>query len=147
MLNEKKGKHPIIGNGEYYIEPLIKKSFRVEPTFPHEYEEAKMRLCEDIEKIQDLFSNSEEIFVDKKIVCVRLEPKFEAKSYMPNSLIADSDMKLIGGRRYTIDNQESAKGKLYFMRASNSDLEKLKTKLLSGKKDNVKTWKNQICTI
>lgn len=147
MLNEKKGKHPIIGNGEYYIEPLIKKSFRVEPTFPHEYEEAKMRLCEDIEKIQDLFSNSEEIFVDKKIVCVRLEPKFEAKSYMPNSLIADSDMKLIGERRYTIDNQESAKGKLYFMRASNSDLEKLKTKLLSGKKDNVKTWKNQICTI
>ena len=82
--------------------------------------------------------------MDKKIVCVRLEPKFEAKSYAPNSLIADSDMKLVGGRRYTIDREEATKSKLYFMRASNSDLEKLKNKLISGKKDHVKKWKNQI---
>ena len=141
------GKHPIIGNGQYYIEPLIKKTFGGEPAFPHEYAEAKARLSADIEKIQDSFSDSEEIFVDKKIVCVRLEPKFEAKSYTPNSLIADSDMKLVGGRRYTIDREEATKGKLYFMRASNSDLEKLKSKLISGKKDHVKKWKNQICTI
>ena len=114
------GKHPIIGNGQYYIEPLIKKTFGGEPAFPHEYAEAKARLSADIEKIQDSFSDSEEIFVDKKIVCVRLEPKFEAKSYTPNSLIADSDMKLVGGRRYTIDREEATKGKLYFMRASNS---------------------------
>lgn len=31
------GKHPIIGNGQYYIEPLIKKTFGGEPAFPHEY--------------------------------------------------------------------------------------------------------------
>lgn len=141
------GKHPIIGNGQYYIEPLIKKTFGGEPAFPHEYAEAKVRLSADIEKIQDSFSDSEEIFVDQKIVCVRLEPKFEAKSYTPNSLIADSDMKLVGGRRYTIDREEATKGKLYFMRASNSDLEKLKSKLTSGKKKHVKKWKNQICTI
>lgn len=140
-------KHPIIGNGQYYIDPLIKKTFGGEPVFPHEYVEAKARLSADIEKIQDSFSDSEEIFVDKKIVCVRLEPKFEAKSYTPNSLIADSDMKLVGGRRYTIDREEATKGKLYFMRASNSDLEKLKSKIISGKKDHVKKWKNQICTI
>lgn len=141
------GKHPIIGNGQYYIEPLIKKTFRRDPVFPHEYAEAKARLSADIEKIQDAFSDSEEIFVDQKIVCVRLEPKFEAKSYTPNSLIADSDMKLVGGRRYTIDSEEATKGKLYFMRASNNDLEKLKSKLTSGKKDHVKKWQNQICTI
>lgn len=141
------GKHPIIGNGQYYIEPIIKKPFGGEPEFPHEYAEAKVRLSADIEKIQDSFSDSEEIFVDKKIVCVRLEPKFEAKSYTPNSLIADSDMKLVGGRRYTIDHEEASKGKLYFVRASNSDLENLKSKLTSGKKDHVKKWQNQICTI
>lgn len=141
------GKNPIIGNGQYYIEPLIKKTFVGEPVFPHEYEEAKVRLKVDIEKIQESFLNSEEIFVDKKIVCVRLEPKFEAKSYTPNSLVADSDMKLVGGRRYTIDRNEATKGKLYFVRASNSDLEGLKIKLTSGKKDNIKKWKNQICTI
>lgn len=91
--------------------------------------------------------DSDEIFVDKKIVCVRLEPKFEAKSYTPNSLIADSNMKLVGGRRYSIDREETIKGKLYFMRASNYDLENLKSKLTSGKKDHVKKWQNQICTI
>lgn len=141
------GKHPIVGNGQYYIEPIIKRTFGAEPTFPHEYAEAKVRLSADIEKIQDLFLDSDEIFVDKKIVCVRLEPKFEAKSYTPNSLIADSNMKLVGGRRYSIDCEETTKGKLYFMRASNCDLENLKSKLTSGKKDHVKKWQNQICTI
>lgn len=140
-------KHPIIGNGQYYIEPIIKKNFGGEPVFPHEYLEAKARLSADIEKIQDSFSGSEEIFVDKKIVCVRLEPKFEAKSYTPNSLIADSHMKLVGGRKYNIDYEESTKGKLYFVRVSNSDLENLKNKLLSDKKDHVKKWQNQIRTI
>lgn len=141
------GKHPIIGNGQYYIEPIIKRTFGAEPTFPHEYAEAKVRLSADIKKILDLFLDSDEIFVDKKIVCVRLEPKFEAKSYTPNSLIADSNMKLVGGRRYSIDREETIKGKLYFMRASNCDLENLKSKLTSGKKDHVKKWQNQICTI
>lgn len=141
------GKHPIIGNGQYYIEPLIKKTFIGEPVFPHEYEEAKVRLSADIEKIQDSFLASEEIFVDKKIVCVRLESKFEAKSYTPSSLIADSDMKLVGGRQYIIDREKAIKGKLYFMRVSDSDLEKLKNNLISGKKDHVKKWQNQICTI
>lgn len=140
------GKHPIIGNGQYYIEPIIKKSFGGEQVFPHEYSEAKVRLSADIEKIQASFSGSEEVFVDKKIICVRLEPKFEAKSYTPNSLIADSDMKLIGGRRYTVDCEEPTKGKLYFVRVSNSDLENLKNKLISGKKDHVKKWQNQICS-
>ena len=51
-------------------------------------------------------------------------------------------MKLVGGRRYTIDREEATKGKLYFMRASNNDLEKLKSKLISGKKDHVKKWQD-----
>lgn len=140
-------KHPIIGNGQYYIEPIIKNYFGNAPEFPHEYEEAKIRLSSDIEKIQRLFLDSDEIFVNKKIICVRLEPKFEAKSYAPNSLIADSDMKLVGGRRYAIDQKEKLKGKLYFMRASNDDLEKLKNNLTSDIKDHVKKWQNQICTI
>ncbi len=66
----KKEKYPIIGNGQYYIEPLLKKSFSRDPAFPHEYYEAKERLSEDIEKIQDTISGSNEIFMDKKyFVC------------------------------------------------------------------------------
>ena len=38
------GKHPIIANGEYYVEPVVKKNFGGPTSFPHEYEEAKARL-------------------------------------------------------------------------------------------------------
>lgn len=143
----KKEKYPIIGNGQYYIEPLIKKNFKGETVFPHKYEDAKIKLSADIEKIQNSFLHSEEIFVDKKIFCVRLEPKFEAKSYTPNSLVSNSDMKLVGGRKYTVDSEKSTKGKLYFVRASNEDLEELKNNLISNNKNNVKIWQDQICTI
>lgn len=47
------GKHPIIANGQYYIEPLTKRNGGGSPTFPHEYGEAKVRLCSDISRIQD----------------------------------------------------------------------------------------------
>lgn len=39
MENNKK--HPIIANGQYYIEPLKKKYNGHRPTLPHEYEEVK----------------------------------------------------------------------------------------------------------
>lgn len=94
------GKHPIIANRQYYIEPLIKRNGGGLPTFPHEYGEAKARLCSDISRIQDSIRDSEEVFLDEKIVCIRLEPKYEAKSYTPSSLVAESGMKLVGGRKY-----------------------------------------------
>ena len=95
------GKHPIIANGQYYIEPLFKRNGGGLPTFPHEYGEAKVRLCSDISRIQDSIRDSEEVFLDEKIVCIRLEPKYEAKSYTPSSLVAESGMKLVGGRKYS----------------------------------------------
>lgn len=42
MENNKK--HPIIANGQSYIEPLKKKYNGHQPTLPHEYEEAKARV-------------------------------------------------------------------------------------------------------
>lgn len=140
-------KHPIIGNGQYYIEPLIKKPFGGEPVLPHEYAEAKVRLSADIARIQTAFAASDEVCVNQKIICIRLEPKFEAKSYTPDSLIVDSGMKLVGGRKYTIDPESELKGKLYFLRADNRELNGLKDKLISGQKDHVKKWRTQICRI
>ena len=140
------GKHPIIANGEYYVEPVVKRNFPGPSSFPHEYEEAKARLQKDIESIQELVHQSDELFIDEKIVCVRLEPKYEAKSYTPSSLLADTNMRLVGGRKYTKD-LNSDKAKLYFMRASDEELDVLKQNLGTSKKDNVKSWRNQICTI
>lgn len=140
------GKYPIIANGEYYVEPVVKKNFGGPPSFPHEYAEAKARLQKDIENIQELVQQSDELFIDEKIVCVRLEPKYEAKSYTPSSLLADTNMRLVGGRKYSKD-EDSDKAKLYFMRASDKELNTLKQNLSNSRKDNVKSWRNQICTI
>ena len=141
------GKHPIIANGQYYIEPLIKRNGGGLPTFPHEYGEAKVRLCSDISRIQDSIRDSEEVFLDEKIVCIRLEPKYEAKSYTPSSLVAESGMKLVGGRKYSLNSEDSSKAKMYFVRTNDSELAELKNKFETGKKDHVKKWKDQVCTI
>ncbi len=145
MENNKK--HPIIANGQSYIEPLKKKYNGHQPTLPHEYEEAKARLCSDINNIQAAIRNSDEIFLNEKIVCIRLEPKYEAKSYRPSSLVAESGMKFIGGRKYTLNFKDNSKAKLYFVRTDDTELSNLKGKLENGEKDNQKNWKEQICRI
>lgn len=141
------GKHPIIANGQSYIEPLIKKTWGGDPIVPHEYMEAKGRLSGDILRIQETIRESKEVFLDEKVVCIRLEPKFEAKSYIPSSLVAESGMKLIGGRKYSLNSKENLKAKMYFVRTSDRELAELKKKFDSGKKDHVKKWKEQVCTI
>lgn len=142
-----KDKHPILANGQYYIDPLVKKTYGGEIEYPHEYEDAKIKLTQDITNIQSAIMDSDEVFADQKVVCIRLEPKFEAKSYAPSSLVAGTDMKMIGGRKYNIDAASNEKGKLYFVRATDDELEQLKAKISTGQKDHVKKWKNQICTI
>lgn len=141
-------RHPILANGEYYVEPIIKKNFSEPKDYPHEYGEAKNRLVDNIECIQKLIlANTEEIFVKEKVICVRLEPKFEAKSYEPVALLADSKMKMVGGRKYTINPKTGEKAKLYFIKTTNNELDILKVRLSSGEKDHVKAWRNQICTV
>lgn len=141
------GKHPIIANGQFYIQPLEKRTGGGSPKFPHEYMEAKGRLSGDILKIQDSIRESEEVFLDEKVVCIRLEPKYEAKSYTPSSIVAESGMKLIGGRKYSLDSEDSSKAKMYFVRTNDKELSELKNKFDSGKKDHVKKWKEQVCMI
>ena len=147
MANER---HPIIAHGELYVEPISKKSGPVIKSYPHEYEEAKSQLISNIDKITSTLigedSESEEIFIDEKIICLRMEPKFEAKSYVPNSIInSQKDMKLIGGRKYSIDDEDSAK--LYFVKTSDSALLQFKQKLEKGTNDHNKSWRNQVCSL
>ena len=147
MANER---HPIIAHGELYVEPISKKSTPVNKSYPHEYEEAKTQLISNIDKITSTLSGknveSREIFIDEKIICLRMEPKFEAKSYIPNSIInSKNDMELIGGRKYSTDDEDSAK--LYFVKTSGEALQKLKQNLEEGTNDHNKSWKNQICSL
>ena len=85
MPNEK---HPIIANGELYVEPIRKKSGPMEKKIPNEYPVAKQKIISNIIQIFEQIQKQEEIFMDEKIICIRMEPKFEAKSYIPTSILS-----------------------------------------------------------
>lgn len=79
-----------------------------------------------------------------------MEPKFEAKSYVPASITQVSDsISLVGGRKYRfVDNQgDPQSAKLYFMKTTNAGIAALQSALEDGKKDTVKSWRNQIGSI
>ena len=72
-----KDKHPILANGQYYIESLVKRTYSGDIEYPHEYEDAKIKLTEDISVIQNAIKDSDEVFADQKVVCIRLEPSLK----------------------------------------------------------------------
>jgi hypothetical protein len=149
MPNEK---HPIIANGELYVEPIRKKSGPMEKKIPNEYPVAKQKIISNIIQIFEQIQKQEEIFMDEKIICIRMEPKFEAKSYIPTSILSgDGSLELIGGRKYKIDIEteleEDTDAKLYFVKATDRGLNNLRTTLEKGLKDNIESWRNQIGSI
>jgi len=144
-------KHPIIAHGELYAEPVSKPLGGGKKEMPREYTEAKQRVINDLEILTESIADSNEVFMNEKIICIRLEPKFEAKSYMPTSLIdamSDGNTQIVGGRKYTIpDNESEVLAKLYFIRTTDSGINQLKTTLQEGTRDHVEYWKNQIQSI
>ncbi len=146
MANDK---HPIIAHGELYVEPITKKGGGGDKKIPHEYEEAKKRILADIDNIFTAIHQKTEMFLEEKIVCVRMEPKFEAKSYVPTQLLADENMSIVGGRRYRFidDFSEEQTAKLYFIKTDNEGIKKLKETITSGTKDTVDAWKKQLGSI
>ncbi|MCL2288130.1 MAG: S8 family peptidase, partial [Candidatus Bathyarchaeota archaeon] len=142
-------KHPIIAHGELYVKTITKKSGGGTPDIPHTYEVAKHRLTTDIDRIFQAIQEKQEVFLNEKIMCVRMEPKFEAKSYVPTQLSTDDGMNIVGGRKYSFtDNAEIKQdAKLYFLKTDDKGIRNLKETLTSGAKDNVEAWRNQIGSI
>ena len=104
-----KGKYPIIANGELYVEPISKKMNFPPKEWPHDYNDAKINICNDLNNIKKKIEDKEEIFLDEKVLCIRLEPKLEAKSYVPDSLMISEDMQIIGGRKYAFVDENGEK--------------------------------------
>lgn len=142
-------KHPIIAHGELYVEPITKKGGGGAKKIPHEYAAAKQKIIADIDRIFDVIHEKREIFLEEKIVCVRMEPKFEAKSYVPTQLLTDESMSIVGGRKYTFvdDALEEQTAKLYFIKTDNNGIRKIKETLSLGLKDNVDAWCDQVGSI
>lgn len=145
------GKHPIIANGEIYAEPLSKALGGGPKQMPRDYLDAKRRIINALDGLTQDIAAGKELFLDERIICVRLEPKFEAKSYMPSTLInemSSGSSRIVGGRKYTIlDDESGASAKLYFIRTTDSGINQLKTTLQNGNRDNVGQWQQEIRSI
>lgn len=141
-----KNKKYILTNGENYIEIIKKKYFGGPKKRPHQYEEAKIRLCNNLSDIEEKISEKKEIFLEKKVICVRLEPEFEAKSYAPTSLKINKRIEIIGGRRYNLPEKDKY-GKLYFFRTDLKGISDLKNILSTDRNDEVKSWRDTITSI
>lgn len=142
-------KHPIIAHGELYVEPITKKGGGGDKKIPHEYAAAKQRIISDIDRIFDIIHEKREIFLEEKIVCVRMEPKFEAKSYVPTQLLADDSMSIVGGRKYNFIDESLGEqtAKLYFIKTDEGGIRKIKETLSLGTKDSVEAWRDQLGSI
>lgn len=142
-------KHPIIAHGELYVEPITKKGGGGDKKIPHEYAIAKQRIISDIDRIFNVINEKREIFLEEKIICVRMEPKFEAKSYVPTQLLTDDSMSFVGGRKYTFTDESLGEqaAKLYFIKTDESGIHKIKETLSHGTKDRVEAWRDQLGSI
>ena len=80
-------KNPILGRGELYVHDIEKRYYGGPQKLPHSYHENKMALIKDISTIQEKIQCNNEIFLPEKVICVRMEPKFEAKSYLGKKII------------------------------------------------------------
>ena len=142
-------KYPILGRGELYVSDIEKRYYGGPQKLPHSYHENKITLIKAISTIQEEIQCNDEIFLPEKVICVRMEPKFEAKSYSPDMLLSIDGITPIGGRKYTISKSDegSVNSKLYFAKTSDQGLENLKSILASEQKDSIVKWQNQISMI
>lgn len=144
-------KHPIIANGEMYAEPVTKALGGGPKVLPRDYVAAKQRVIGALDDLTRDIADSSEVFLNERIICIRLEPKFEAKSYIPSSVIgamSNGASQIVGGRKYTVtEGENEVSAKLYFVRTTDNGLGQLKQTLQNGDRDNVEQWQSQLRSI
>ena len=142
-------KHPIIAYGELYVKSTERKKAGGPKNYPKEYEIAKEKMVVDIDNIFHEIEEKKEIFLEEKVVCIRMETKFEAKSYVPTQLLSNDKMEIIGGRKYIYADEKNQKreAKLYFVKTDDKSIKELRDTLDSGTKDSIEEWRKHIRSI
>jgi hypothetical protein len=142
-------KHPIIAHGEEYIENLVNAGGFPNKNYPHEYDENVRTVLLNLDRIKGAITQKQEEFLSEKVLCIRLEPKFEAKSYVPTALITSrNDMRIIGGRKYAMQtNNYAQSAKLYFLKINDKGIDSLYDTLKKRTNDRNQNWVNQIRSI
>nr|WP_314784090.1 S8 family peptidase [Olsenella uli] len=161
---------PIIAHGESYIQAIARPNSGGPKERPHTYEEARTNILRDIDSVFTTIDEDPELYLDEKVLCVRMEPKFDAKSYTPSAMLrASEDMEIVGGRRYKLepkepdilthepttddesqpseDDTEPQDAKLYFVRTTSQGIRNLQDTLRSGSNDGVAAWRNEIMSV
>lgn len=144
-----KGKEylPIIGYGEKMIEPVTKKGGFGEPTFPRTYSQARNRIIKQVSVLKETISRiPEEKRMEELVVTIRLNEKFLAKSYIPNTLFKHARLENIGSRRWEIEGEEEDKlSKMHFVKIDNESIEqfeqilaKEETQLIEGLRNDIR---------
>ncbi|WP_141903878.1 S8 family peptidase [Lysinibacillus sp. Y5S-8] len=103
-------RRPILGRGENLVEPINKNSAGGPKEFPRSYEEAKKLVKEELVKVKkDIDSIPFEKKMDEVVIAVRLNEKFLAKSYTPNSFFGALDVENVGSRKWITDSGKESK--------------------------------------
>lgn len=138
---------PIIGYGEHLIEPSKKKFGSGPANYPRTFSEAKTKVKEDIVKLRNSISSiPENKKMDEVVVTVRLNEKFLAKSYTPNSLFKTSQFEDIGSRRWKrqIDPGNEVVSKMHFVKLNPDNLYVLEAALESDESRLTGSFKNDV---
>ncbi|KEP29380.1 S8 family peptidase [Bacillus safensis] len=138
---------PIIGYGENLIEPSKKKFGSNPPKFPQTYKEARTKVQEDLKKLRSSISSiPQNKKMDEVVVTVRLNEKFLAKSYTPNSLFKASHFENIGSRRWRkqLDDENDVLSKMHFVKITSSSLDALENALSKEESDLTGSFKKDV---
>ncbi|QTD42785.1 S8 family peptidase [Sporosarcina sp. Te-1] len=115
-------RRPILGRGENLVEPITKNSVGGPKEYPRTYEEAKKLVREELVKVKkDIESIPLEKKMDEVVIAVRLNEKFLAKSYTPNSFFHALNVENVGSRKWVTDSGKESKLNFVKIKPNNID--------------------------
>ncbi|MFB5267668.1 S8 family peptidase [Paenibacillus enshidis] len=121
---------PILGYGENLIEPVRPGSGGGEVNYPRTFAEARQRVKQQVSNLRNTIDRiPPEKRLEEVVVTFRLNHKFLAKSYTPNTLFKDINVENIGSRRWVYSDEKEQKevsySKMHFVRATPANLIRL----------------------
>lgn len=142
MADDEK-KRPILGGGENLIDSITKKSFnRGDIIYPRNYDQAKSLVQSEFGKVNTIINElPESKKMNEVVLTIRVNEKFLAKSYTPNSFFSELGFQNIGSRSWSNRKNDS---KLYFGKIDQNHLRNYNAKLTNPPSE---TFQNDVRTI
>jgi subtilisin family serine protease len=136
-------RRPILFNGEVYSSPVEKRNVGGAIEYPLTYDEARTQVIDGIRTTREYLRQMPQgsRLPNEVVMCIRMQPKFSAKSYYPDSLFDLNKTRFglqeIGSRNWrgeTIENNEnqvipSKPDKLFFVRTTERGLTRFEQEL------------------